>query len=175
MKEDGRCFKTRMCCKAARIFDPFFLEVTSLPALCLLVDLFKYFELELFDSKFLQGLKNELATAKEHAMKSFDWDSVPKCDLYKNRSKGRKLRQERAKVRGDIEDGKDEQSEVLGDGSKIIQFDTWKKDPGERGRRIFYWWRCRIHEAGLGSSDFKHYAMALRFVVLLPFTSCDLN
>ena len=113
-------FQNKDVLQSCQDFYPFFLEVTSLAALCLLVDLFKFFELELFNSKFLQGLKNELATAKEHAMKSFDWDSVPKCDLYKNRSKGRKLRQKRAKVRGDIEDGKDEQSEALGDRSEII-------------------------------------------------------
>lgn len=47
----------------------------------------------------------------------------------------------------------------------------WKKDPGEKARRIWEWWKVRL----LGSHGFPHYKKAQRLVVLAQLSSCSVE
>ena len=50
---------------------------------------------------------------------------------------------------------------------------SWKEDPGELARRIFEWWKIRIH--GVSNSDFIFFAIAIRLAILLQVSSCDVE
>ena len=96
---------------ACRIFDPFVLKETPIVALNLIADDLCWFEQRsgepVFSQQFIRLLKTEIPLAKEHAMKEFDWDSIPDSKSYRDRSHRRKLmkelHKEMARVRDDIE------------------------------------------------------------------------
>ena len=50
------------------------------------------------------------------------------------------------------------------------EFD-WKKDPGERARRIWEWWKLRM----ISNPDFKHIRECIRRVVLAQLSSCSVE
>ena len=53
-----------------------------------------------------------------------------------------------------------------GDDGREIVFDDWKKDPGERSRRIWEWWRSLR-----GRGKLQHFCTAARLVVLTQVSS----
>ena len=108
MTEGGKCYNTRQCCIASKVFDPFYLKEANIEEVKLHVDNLKYFELPEFDDDFLKGLKGELVKAKLHAEKYFDWTSLEnKKSLYDRGEKARLLRSKRAKVRMDTDTQRD--------------------------------------------------------------------
>jgi hypothetical protein len=48
---------------------------------------------------------------------------------------------------------------------------SWKEDPNERARRIWLWWRIRVHEV----KEYFFFNTALRLVALVQPSSCSLE
>merc|ERR1712087_596159 len=66
-----------------------------------------------------------------------------------------------------------EQCETIGDRREGRPTLHWREDPGELARRIFEWWKIRIH--GISNTDFIFFAIAIRLAILLQVSSCDVE
>ena len=66
-----------------------------------------------------------------------------------------------------------EQSETIGDRREGRPTLHWREDPGKLARRIFEWWKIRIH--GVSNTDFIFFAIAIRLAILLQVSSCDVE
>ena len=130
------------------MFDPFQLQTKSAAALELLVDELVNVEKDqgvpLFSNQFRRLMEREIPKAKIHALKEYDWNTIPDGSRYCNRSHRQKLRKEQARVRNEYSNGADnefqpyEQSDSARDMRESELTDNWKDDIdiGEYSSRI---------------------------------------
>ena len=140
----------RVRARAARIFDPFYLEVEEDHILFDNIKGLKSFGYEEFDDLFLLSLKLETPKLVEYTKEYFDWDNIPSSSLYQTRLQGKK--------------------------KQLPQFEatdsSWKDDPGERSQKIWEWWRILLSRT---PTPFPTYAEAVRLVVLTQVSSCSVE
>jgi len=143
--------------RGAQIFDPFILAGISVTASHLLIDDLIRFGFMEFTPKFITGMKLELTKLMNQAKEEFPWDTLPGADKYD--SDLRKKLQAR-------------ESEEPKPATRVPERRlTWKEDPNERARRIWLWWKVRVHEV----QDFRFFNVALRLVALVQPSSCSLE
>ena len=88
--------------------------------------------------------------------KYFDWETV-------DGAKEWKLKKDAALLnpKNNIVDGNNNNGVV----NRITVFANWKKDPIERARRVWIWWK--VHQ-----KSFKYFSTAVRLIVLFQTSSC---
>jgi hypothetical protein len=173
--EGGDHVELRKAMNACRIFDPFFLATTDIEALRLLADDLACFGNgfpEFQKADFIDKLKAELPNAVEHAKKQFDWDAIEGSKLYDDRAKKRNLRAQKRVRESQLGQHAETIPTPTQSTGRECTFENWKKDPGERARRIYYWWRTRFVSS---KTTFKYFLWALRLIVLLQASSAEIE
>ena len=136
----------------------------TITELGLMLDDLKYFgHNEIFTPAFIRLLKEEIPILKQEAISanSLDWNNINDgmSSRYMARLHQRQARLQRSnKIAASLyhDDGSEEsndEDETIDDSSElngreriILTFDNWKKDPGERLRRIWEWWNI-LHKS----------------------------
>jgi len=136
------------------------------------------------DEHFIKKLKSESERLLNVAKSSeIDLDNMDGSANYSNRVKARQLREAKEKVFRNTNGSADPFDDCNSIAAKNHQdgpsscdrnpqFDDWKKDPGERGRRIWIWWH-RVHQIEKGSLE--AFWQVARSVVLNQASSASVE
>jgi hypothetical protein len=101
----------------------------------------------------------------------FDWDEIKGSDQYSRRVTRRRLRERRRMFLNSQSQENDNNANAVQIGRET-SYDDWKDNPGERARRIWLWWTPRL---ATYQSTFKHFAIALRIIVLNQVSSAGVE
>ena len=153
MSETGSLRSTFIAFRGASLLNPLKLRRISVEAARMLVDDLSHFGFREFTPGFLENVKSEVFTLWQQARENFDWGGLDGAADY-----DRKLRSKLAKTQADQTATAErvaalDAGGVVG-GAGVIggmemreeQHATWEEDPAECSRRIWLWWRIRVHE-----------------------------
>ena len=154
--EGGDSFAMKCALRAMTmtVFNPLKLRNISISTAELLIDDLSFLEFPEFTDEFFEGMKKELPSIRDEARKQFNWDAVPGAEDYNNS-------QER-----DVDP-----PDPRGVSTREVHFRTWQDDIGEKGRRIWEWWKVRM----VGSSKWPRWSLALRLCVLVQPSSAAIE
>ena len=152
--EGGDSFAMKVALRGMTVFNPLKLKDMSISVAELLVDDLSFLEFPEFTDEFLEGVKKELPSIREEARKPFNWDAVPGAEAY-NTSQERDV----------------DPPDPRGVSTREVHFRTWQEDIGEKGRRIWEWWKVRM----VGSYKWPKWSLALRLCVLVQPSSAAIE
>jgi hypothetical protein len=157
VKPEGKLRNLFLAFRGAQIFDPMFIAEISVTAGYILIDDLLRFRFEEFTPQFIKGLKIELPKLMTQAKEQFPWDTLPGAADYD------------AELRKDLEK---REGRAPNPATRVPQRQlTWREDPNERARRIWLWWKVRVHEV----NEYRFFNIALRLVALVQPSSCSLE
>ena len=104
-----------------------------------------YYGFPEFDNEFIEGFLKEVPHIVQHAQNMiFDWDGIDNSTSFKT------LLEQKKKRMGCPVD------------------DDWRKDAGEKAKRIWEWWKPIV----IDDSNFSFFSLALRLIALIQVSSC---
>ena len=157
VQPQGKLRNLFLAFRGAQIFDPLFIAGITLTAGYLLIDDLLRFGFEEFTPQFMKGLKIELPKVTSQAKEDFPWDTLPGAEKYD------------ADLRKDLEA---REGRAPNPATRVPERQvTWQEDPNERARRIWLWWKVRVHDV----QEFRFFNVALRLVALVQPSSCSLE
>ena len=154
VQPEGKLRNLFLAFRGAQIFDPLFIAGITLTAGYLLIDDLLRFGFEEFTPQFIKGLKIELPKLAIQAKVAFLWDTLLGAEKYD------------ADLRKDLEarEGRAPNPATRVPHRQV----SWLEDPNERARRIWLWWKVRVHEV----EEYRFFNVAL---ALVQPSSCSLE
>jgi len=192
--EDRELIRVRKAFRACQVFDILYLHTDpSTETLGRMLDELINFGFPEFDEAFIAGMKNELNQLLDLTKHlPFDFEREPEeSQLYTNRVLSRSRRARKRALMEAIErnlqrnenNGEDNElpqnidaairaaGEDIGEiGQDDFRKMDWKNDPGERGRRIYEWWRVVMNEK---KGHLPFFTKAVRTVCLVQPSSAS--
>lgn len=194
MFSDESIRKAQKAFVACKIFDILWLQDgRTVDEIKRHIDELKYFGFKEFcDPVFINGMKAEINELQDLANNMhFDFETEPDpSELYTDRKLTRKRRakkrhtleminnlyMENEEVGADnvIPDVRVQMQHIENEADEMADDDfrnmSWKNDAGERGRRVYEWWRVLMNEK---KTSIPHFQKAIRLIVLMQPSSAS--
>jgi hypothetical protein len=186
---NGKLFGTKRAYQGATVFNPLKIKELDYAAVCLLIDLLSGFGFEEFTPEFLQGMKDEAPAVMKSARENFDWSGVQGAAKY-DASLQRKLQRKAAAAASKTSAASSSSSSSSSfssssssaaaeptlsgleeEDARIKVVRSWEDGASEKARRIWEWWRVRVHHVKI----FHYWPIALRLVALVQPSSARME
>lgn len=161
----GELYSLKRAYQGASVFNPLKLMVLEPAAVSLLIDLLAEFGFREFTPEFLEGMKSEALEVIRQAKAPFDWASVRGAAEY-DKALAAKL-----KRAAEASSSSSPATLLTREAVVAAAVKDWKDDKIETARRIWEWWRVRVHGVNL----FKFWPLALRLVALVQPSSARME
>ena len=146
------------------MFNPLKLMVLDPAAASLLIDLLAEFGFREFTKEFLEGMKSELPEVIRQAKAPFDWASVRGAAEY-DKALAAKLKRAAA-----ASSSSSPATLLTREAVATAAVKDWKDDKIQTARRIWEWWRVRVHGV-----EVEFLPVALRLVALVQPSSARME
>jgi hypothetical protein len=111
--------------------------------------------------------------AINHAKANYNWDEAPGSKEYNDQLLRSKAARERRKARAAaLRKANREKEPPPPTPTRVERPRDWHDDPGEKGRRIWEWWRSRLLDE---ICPFVYFKEAVRLVVLVQTSSASIE
>lgn len=155
----GEMYCFRKALHGALVLNPMYLKEATVDGARSLVPLLKHFGFPQFTDYYLGRLKTQVGRLIEAAKESYDWDKVEGAAEYNTALEKRNKK----KAEKDHEQGENDEAATR---EREMDYRTWRDDPAERARRIWYWWKDK-------RPQFTDFALAVCLVALIQVSSAS--
>jgi hypothetical protein len=153
----GDMYIAKKAFQSVRALNPLLLKDMDDNSVSSLINDIALFAFPEFTQEHMKGLRTEIPLLLRHSRAEFDWSAVPGADEFDRTARVHLKNKISASATGSAVEEPDE---------KIVK-SAWLENPGEKSRRIWEWWVCRLR----GRHDFVFFKQTIRLVVLVQPSS----